>query len=178
VSANVRRSAFLTLLVAALLTLGACVTTTPAPTPSATAAALTPEAAAQLIRSTVVGAKPLLILNGVPGDWRADVTATPSTFSATYRSGAKRITLAIVATNPPLRGTNTLQSHPTFHGDAGALYQVADGRDPVSERWLLWLEPGTWSQPGPNGIPYLLSGSGITDREFWQLAESLHPNQI
>jgi hypothetical protein len=178
VSANARRSAFLTLLVAALLTLGACVTTTPAPTPSATAAALTPEAAAQLIRSTVVGAKPLLILNGVPGDWRAEVTTTANAFTATYRSGAKRITLAIAAANPPLPGTNALQSHPTFHGDAGALYQVADGRDPVSERWLLWLEPGTWSQPGPNGIPYLLSGSGITDREFWQLAESLHPNQI
>jgi len=177
VIANARGPAFLTLIVAALLALGACVPTTPAPTPSATAA-LTPDAIAHVIRTTVVGAKPLLILNGVPGDWKGEVTATPSAFTATYRSGTKRITLAIAAANPPLPGANTVQTHPTFHGDTRALYQVADGRDPVSERWLLWLEPGTWSQPGPKGIPYLLSGSGITDREFWQFAESLHPNQI
>jgi len=178
VIANARGPAFLTLIVAALLALGACVPTTPAPTPSATAAALTPDAIAHVIRTTVVGAKPLLILNGVPGDWKGEVTATPSAFTATYRSGTKRITLAIAAANPPLPGANTVQTHPTFHGDTRALYQVADGRDPVSERWLLWLEPGTWSQPGPKGIPYLLSGSGITEGEFWQLAESLHPNQI
>ena len=177
-TATARTSALLALLAAALVTLGSCVTTaTPRPTSTA-AAALTPNAAAQIIRSTVTGAKPLLILNGVPDAWRAEVTATPSAFTATYRSGSKRITLAIAAANPPLPGPNTLQTHPTFHGDARALYQVADGRDPVRERWLLWVEEGTWSEPGPSGVPYLLSGLGITDSEFWQFAQSLHPNQI
>lgn len=84
-------------------------------------------------------------------------------------------TLSIVVANLPLPGANTVQTYPGFRGDSRSLYQVADGRDPVSERWLTWTEPGTWSQRGPNGVPHLLSTTGVTDAEFWQLANSLHP---
>jgi hypothetical protein len=171
-----RLALVLALLIAPAIGLGACrpVGSIASPSPSA----LTPEQAATLIRETVVGAKPLLVLIGVPSDWRAEVTVSSASFSATYRSGGKRITLAIAAANPPLPGEHTVQSSPTFHGDARALYQIADRRDPASERWLLWVEAGTWSQPGPGGIPYMLSSAGVTEAEFWTFAGSLHPNQI
>ena len=63
---------------------------------------------------------------------------------------AERITLANDDV-PPAPGPNTLQTHPTFHGDARALYQVADGRDPVSERWLLSAALGGGTSQGPDG---------------------------
>ena len=39
----------------------------------------------------------------------------------------------------------------------------------------MWSEPGTMTNPelaGP-GVPYFLSASGLTDSEFWQVANSL-----
>jgi hypothetical protein len=39
----------------------------------------------------------------------------------------------------------------------------------------MWTEPGTMANPqlkGP-GVPYFLSADGLTDQEFWQLANSL-----
>jgi len=164
--------------VAATLALPAC--TTPAtPQPSSTGL-LTPDAAAQILRTTVKGAKPLLILNAIPADWRAGIQAESNAFSVTYYSprGEKSIGLVLAVTNPPPPGANATQTSPSFHGDARSLYQVADGRDPLSDRLLLWSEPGTWAQPGPGGVPYLLTGKGLTDAEFWSFASSLHPNQI
>jgi len=141
---------------------------------------LTPEQAASLLRRTVTGAKPLLIPIGVPDDWRVDIEANPTTFRASYRSvsGVKSLTLAIALANLPLPGASAVQTHPAFHGDTQSLYQVADSTNPVSARFLMWIESGTWLEPGPSGVPYLLSGTGLTDAEFWDFARSLHPNQI
>lgn len=140
---------------------------------------LMPDQAARVIRMTVTGAKPLLVLNGIPGEWRAAVRADAHTFSVTYTdpTGAKRVTLAVAIANIPLPTAASAQSWPGFHGDARSLYQVA-AADPRSDRWLVWTEPGTWSLPGSVGVPYLLSASGLTDVEFWRFANSLHPNQI
>lgn len=148
------------------------------PTPSAKT--YSPNDAAQVIRTTVTGARPLLIPNAIADDWKAEVTASASAFTATYRSpdGAKAVTLAIAAGNPPLPTAQTTQTHPSFHGDANSLYQVMDGTVARSDRQLLWIETGTWSVPGPKGVPYCLTANGLTDAEFWQIANSLHPNQI
>lgn len=141
---------------------------------------LMPEQAARVIRMTVTGAKPLLVLNGIPGEWRAAVRADANTFSVTYvdPTGGKRVTLAVVIANVAPPGAGSAQSWPTFHGDPRALYQVSAAADPPSDRWLAWTEPGTWSLPGSLGVPYLLSASGLTHVEFWRFANSLHPNQI
>lgn len=141
---------------------------------------LTPEQAASLLRTTVTGAKPLLILTAIPTDWQAVVRASADQFTASYRDPAANntLTLSIAVANLPLPGTEATQSHPSFHGDRSSLYQIADAENPTSERWLMWTEPGSWAPRGTTGVPYLLSATGITDAEFWQYARSLHPNQI
>ena len=67
---------------------------------------------------------------------------------------------------------------PSFHGDATSVYQVRDATNPTSDRILVWVEKGTWSVSGRAEVPYMLSAEGLTDAEFWQIANGLHPNQI
>ena len=156
----------------------------PTPSPATasipTARTLTPEEAAAMLRTTVTGARPLLVVNGIPATWRAEVRADASSFVATYREPgrAKTVTLTLALTNIPLPGASTTQAHPRFHGDGASLYQVSDATDVRSERFLLWTESGTWSEAGPPGVPYLFSATGLTDAEFWDLARTIHPNQI
>lgn len=155
-------------------------TASAAPT-AATSTGLTPNAAADLLRKSVVGTRPLLIPNTVPDTWRADITLEGTTaFRATYRDqiGAKTFTYSIAAANPPLPTANTVQSHPQFHGDASSLYQIADGTNVTSDRFLLWTETGVWPGWPKSGIPYYVSSTGIDETEFWQLTNGLHPDQI
>ena len=141
---------------------------------------LMPDQAARVIRMSVTGARPLLIPAGILGDWTAAVRADASAFSVTYSdpSGSKRVTLAIALADPPLPNSASSQTAPMFHGDLASLYQVAVASDPRGERWLSWTEPGSWSLPGSKGVPYILRATGLTDMEFWRLANSLRPNQI
>jgi hypothetical protein len=100
---------------------------------------------------------------------------TPSFFSVTYTSpdGAKSLTFAIEVPNPPAAGPNGSQSHPNFHGDRVSLSQVDDTTQPTSRRFLMWNEPGTWAQPnGLPGVPYFIVSTGLTNAEFWSLANS------
>jgi hypothetical protein len=182
------------LLAAALVVAAACGTTpsaaspTPASTPTATAApaatavtALAPDAAAEFLRKSMTGTRPLLIPNTIPDTWRADVKVeSAGTFTATYRApaGAKTFTLMVAAANPPLPTSTTIQSHPAFHGDATALYQIANGADPTSDRFLMWIETGVWPGWPRAGVPYLVSTTGIGEAEFWQLTNGLHPDQL
>lgn len=140
---------------------------------------LTPDQAARVIRMSVTTARPVLVPIGIPDDWTADVRADANTFTVTYRdpSRAKVVTLALVMANIPLPSVDSSQSAPSFHGDRSSLYQVAVAGNPRSERWLVWTESGSSSLLGTR-VPYVLSGAGLTDTEFWRLADSLHPNQI
>ena len=152
----------------------------PVTPPPMTKSDLTLEEAAELIRTIVTGARPILVPNVVPADWKAQVSADAASFTATFRNvdGSKTVTLAIAAANPALPGPATTQAHPSFHGDATSLYQVTDATNPTSGRILVWLEKGTWSTSGRAEVPYMLSSDGLTDAEFWQIANGLHPNQI
>jgi hypothetical protein len=88
--------------------------------------------------------------------------------------GARTVEFAIVVPNPPPPGPNGLQAHPTFHRDIHALYQVDDKTQPMGYRWLMWNEPGTWTEPnGLPGVPYFLTTKGLTDADFWAIANSL-----
>lgn len=140
---------------------------------------ITPDQAARVIRMSVTTARPLLIATGIPDDWTADVRADANTFSVTFHdsSRTKSVTLAIAIANIPLPSVSSSQSAPAFHGDRSSLYQVAVDANPRSERWLVWTESGSSALMGA-GVPYLLSATGLTDMEFWRLADSLHPNQI
>jgi hypothetical protein len=84
------------------------------------------------------------------------------------------VSFAIVVPNPPPPGPNGTQSNPNFHGDGRSLYQVHDKTVLTSDRWLMWNEPGTWTMPnGLPGVPYFLWTKGLTDAEFWVLANGI-----
>jgi hypothetical protein len=97
-------------------------------------------------------------------------------FTVTYTSpdGTQEVNFAIVVPNPPAPGPHGSQVNPNFHGDRLSLYQVNDATQPASARFLMWNEPGTWSEPnGLPGVPYLSETTGLTDAEFWATANSL-----
>jgi len=166
-------------LVIAAFALFAC-TATPSELPTPIPSRTTPDQAAQVVRTIVTGARPLLIPNTLAADWAAEVTADSSSFSAVYRSpdGKKTVRFAIAAANPPLPGPKSAQFHPGYHGDANSLYQISDTTVAAGERMLVWVEKGTWVISGRGEVPYVLSSSGLTHEEFWDIANGLHPNQI
>ncbi len=157
---------------------------TPSSSPSSSQPAVSPSpktvaAADSLVRSTVTGAHPVLLPTAIPPDWSAVVTnLSPSFFTVTYTSpnGTRSVRFAIEVANPGPPGTSGSQTNPKFHGDVRSLYQVDDSTAATSPRFLMWNEPGTWSEPnGLPGVPYVMSSTGLTDSEFWAIANSLHP---
>jgi hypothetical protein len=152
-------------------------TSTPHPEPSTVTT--TPDKVAGVVAQKVTGASPALVPSVVPAGMNARVSAEADFFDIQYTSarGDRLVTLSIVVANPPPPGTHGTQSMPRFHGDRRALYQVDDGRLPTSHRLLMWTEPGIWSADAlaEPGVPYLLSATGLTEGEFWQIANSLKP---
>jgi hypothetical protein len=138
---------------------------------------ITVAAADSLIRAAVTGAHPVLLPSAIPASWSAEVTnLSASSFTVTYTSpdGAQTVILAIQVPNPPPPGAQGSQSAPMFHGDTHSLYQVDDKTLATSHRFLIWNEPGTWSEPnGLPGVPYFLTASSLTDSEFWAIANSV-----
>lgn len=134
--------------------------------------------ASTLIRATVTGAHPLLLPSTIPATWSTVVTNLSSSFfTVTYMSPdrAQEVDLAIEVPNPGPPGPKGSQSNPNFHGDRLSLYQVDDTTKATTARFLMWNEPGTWSEPnGLPGVPYIMSTTGLTDAEFWSMANSLH----
>lgn len=152
-------------------------------TPTASAPALvTPTsvsvaAANSQVRAMVSGAKPVLLPTTISSTWSARVTELGTWFfDVIYTSPdeTQTVEFAIVVPNPPPPGVNGSQAHSNFHGDVHSLYQVSDKTQATSERFLMWNEPGTWTQPnGIPGVPYLLTTNGLTDTQFWAVANSL-----
>lgn len=147
--------------------------------PDASPSPISIAASSSLIRTTVTGAHPVLLPTAIPANWSAVVTNLSSSFfTVVYTSpdGTKEVDLAIVVPNPGPPGRYGSQSNPKFHGDRRSLYQVEDTTKRTSPRFLIWNEPGTWSQPnGLPGVPYMLSTTGLTDAQFWAIANSLRP---
>ena len=147
---------------------------------------MSPEQAAAAVRATVVNTRPVLLPSAPPA-WAYDarVSATADDFTIDYASDLrdKTLTFGIMVANPPpgspsssstsVRFRNSL---PQKYGTAGyATYFVYDPSSPTSQRWLMWSEPGTMANPQlkDGGVPYFLATTGLTDQEFWQVANSL-----
>jgi hypothetical protein len=148
---------------------------------------MTPEQAVAAVRATVVNTRPLLLPSTSPA-WAYDVrvTATGDFFNLQYASDLrdKSLELGIVVPNPPPGSASSSDTQVAFRhaiaikgttSKAPAEYFVYDTSNPLSERWLMWVEPGSSSSTmfPPPGVPYFLSASGLTDQEFWQVANSL-----
>ena len=160
-------------------------TMTPLPTPSGAINPTTPAAAQTFIRQTVKNSSPVLLPAWLPNGMEASGVATTDDFNIEYQSDQrdKAISLGMVAANPPPGGPGSSDTVVKFrhalalkYGSPGyARYFVYDPSAPQSARWLMWLEPGTMSSQGTTsqGVWYFLSASGLTDQEFWQVANSL-----
>lgn len=157
---------------------------TPAPTPKGipiptlTVAPSADPAAA--IRATVTAGDPRLLPTSVPTGMSATVRVSPISYTVTYTDDLHTRDLSLAVNEgvnpPPLTGPNGSQSYPQFRG-VRTLYTVYDTAAPLSQRYLLWQEPGSWSQPlvGLPGIEYFISASGLTEAEFFRVADSLQP---
>ena len=147
---------------------------------------MTSAEAAVTVRRAVTNTRPVLLPSYVPPSiYDATVNATADDFSIHYQSDLRdrEITFGIVVPNPPPGGQNWRETMvkfrnalPTKAAARGyAEYSVSDTKAPESARWLIWVEPGTMTNPplSGQGVPYFLSASGFTDAEFWQVANSL-----
>jgi hypothetical protein len=147
---------------------------------------MTPSQAAAYVRATVTNTRPVLL--PVPPAWAYDATvrAGPDDFEIDFQSDLrdKTMTFGILVANPPPGGPNAQMSTVKFRNAVALKYRPAgyaeyfvyDTTAPTSQRYLMWIEPGiTATNPqraGP-GLPYFLSATGLTDQEFWQVANSL-----
>jgi hypothetical protein len=137
---------------------------------------MTPAAAEAAIRQTVKNSLPLLMPSWLPAGLEAQVTANADNFGVRYVSDQrdKTISWGILVAQPGPGGPNASEVHLKFRSGT-ADYYVYDTTGPLSQRWLMWTEPGTMANPqlkGP-GVPYFLSADGLTDQEFWQIGNSL-----
>jgi hypothetical protein len=135
---------------------------------------LWPDQAAQDIRQTVTDVTPVLLPSTIPAGLQAQLYDDASSFSVNYvATDGRKISFAIVVPNPAPGTGNVRQTRPLYRG-VRADYQVDDATIPTSHRWLMWNEPGP-SVQGQPGVPYFLSTEGLTESQFWTVANSVGP---
>ena len=132
-------------------------------------------------------AAPLLVPT-VPTTWKAAIGPNAGAhgygaIAYTAPDGHTTVTLSVsVVGNLPISQHMATATRP-FRSDLSADYQIDDTTAATSARHLVWNEPGTWAGTGDpttpptwrtESIPYLLSADGLTDVQFWQIADSLH----
>lgn len=148
-----------------------------APTPAPTPPAVSVAEAAALIGRTVTGSRPVLVPKAIPAGYSARVTVSADDFRVDYTSAddAGHIFFEIGVAQPAPPQPGGTQSQVRFRG-VRALYQVDNQSPPTARRFIDWGEPGTASpnlQIKPEyGVPYFLSTDGLTEAEFWQVANS------
>jgi hypothetical protein len=147
------------------------------PPPNSPTTTMSPGLADTYIRKWVTTARPVLLPSQLSAGFvEASVAPGADSFTVEYRTDQrdKSIYLGIVVANPPPGTKQTVTQALKFRG-VTAQYQVYDPASPLSQRWLMWNEPGTMATQMTKapGIPYFLSTDGLTDAEFWQLANSL-----
>lgn len=162
-----------------LLQPGTVMTPTPSPAEGkgiVEAGPMSPDAAAALIRKTVTTESPVLLPVWLPAGLEAEVWAGGDGFTVRYLSDQRDIEInwGIVVPNPPPAPPNAGGGPVHFRG-VNAEYMVLDKTATYSSRWLIWNERGTMATfPTKSGqVPFFLSADGLTDQEFWQVANSL-----
>lgn len=136
---------------------------------------LSPEQAAEDIWQTVTDVHPVLLPRNLPyfpPGFEAELIDNAGSFSVNYTTNiGQNVRLSIVVPNPAPGTDKVRQSKPVFRG-VQAEYQVDDSTNPTSHRWLMWTEPGTASGGQP-GVPYFLTTDGLTETEFWTVADAI-----
>jgi len=137
---------------------------------SASAQLGTPTEAATWIGHTVATLDPLLLPAAIGDDYQAGFMVDQQSFSVVYASPTRHATVELASSQPvmPAPGSHGRRTAPQFRG-VTATYQV-DTVTPTAPRWLLWNETGS-GQP----ISYSLIADGLSESDFWQVANSIGP---
>ncbi len=130
----------------------------------------TPLEAATWIGHTVATLDPVLLPSAIADDYQAEFLADQKSFSVEYASSTRHAAVELASSQPvmPAAGMQGLRSQRQFRG-VTATYQV-DSAAPNASRWLFWTENGH-----EQGIAYSLIADGLSENEFWQVANSLQP---
>jgi hypothetical protein len=128
----------------------------------------------KLIATQVSGVSPRLVPTYVPAGMSAWAVAAPDGYTLTYTddTNSRTVTLGVIA-NPSELSRSGKRSTIIYRG-VSTSYSVLDSTA-TSQRSLMWNEPGrTAGQASEQaGVPYFLSASGLTEEEFFRMAESL-----
>jgi hypothetical protein len=164
-------------------------TTTTTATPH-TAVAVAPAVPTAPARPTPITGDPAQIVGrSIPADWlRLLPTSippglTPSTIVQSYGYTvryvddlhAKEITFTDILANPPPSTSGHPVSTSRQIRGVTATYVIYDSTAPLSQRYLMWDEPGTWPT-APGGMrtnEFFLESSGLTEDQFFQVADSV-----
>ena len=111
----------------------------------------------------------------IPSGMTATVRTYQNAYAVTYVDDlhTRVVDFSVnVGANPALlTGANWSQSYQQFRG-VRTLYTVYDTTAPLSQRYLLWpSEKGIAT--GPPGPVYFLGATGLTEAEFFRIANSL-----
>jgi len=130
------------------------------------------------VRATANGIKPLLLPTKIGPNYEAILGGVAKdSFDIKYfdSTTGKQFRLMVMVPNPPPGGPNSQQSQLEFRG-IKATYQINDTTKPDSQRWLYWEEPGQWEFGNLNYVIYYLTAEGLSEAEFWEIANSLQAN--
>jgi hypothetical protein len=137
---------------------------------SASAQQGTPSDAATWIGHTVATLDPVLLPSVIGEDYQAQFMADQTSFSVQYASATRHASNELASSQPvmPPPGSHGRRSAQPFRG-VTATYQV-DSDAPTASRWLFWNERGVGQD-----IAYSLIADGLSDGDFWQVANSIQP---
>jgi hypothetical protein len=131
--------------------------------------------ATALIRRTVVKTSPVLLPRLPDGLSQAVVTADDTGFSLRAWNDDRSIEVSLGIVVPGNSNLGAENKTIAFRRSSADYQYIA--RDPTGWRSLWWIErPGYWPVPAlkdRSGVPYLLAATGLTDTQFFALADTL-----
>jgi hypothetical protein len=111
------------------------------------------------VRAAVPASQPVLLPAAIAPNWRAEVVTSAGGFRVRYTDPNDATRSVTIGTGPAdLAGFATL-TYPAFHGDHSSIYATRD-----QTLILVWRQ---------SGVSYQLEATGLSDSEFWQIANSL-----
>ena len=136
---------------------------------------LSPSEAATLIRQTVTRTSPILLPRLPDGVDQVLVDADATGFSLRAMKDDRTMEVTIGIVVPGNSNLGAANKTIAFRRSSTQYQYIA--ADPIGWRSLWWMErPGTYPVPvlkDQTGVPYALSATGMTEAEFFALANSL-----
>lgn len=157
--------------------------TAPSPSPPSSPPVAQPTGSPDQISSLIAAQAPSdwprLLPSWFPAPMMARASVTPDGYQVTYADDlhTKEVIFTVgMGVNPPDPSSDATSGSRQFRG-VRAEYVVYQASVPTSQRYLHWLEPGTWPR-SPNGLALndmFLMTIGLTEGEYSRVADSVGP---